>query len=222
MKSRPDANAIFTALPDFVLGVTFLATWIAPERMRDGIVGYLLLTILLEFIIVHSSAFMGTVAIAKTDRRRKVVGILGLGVFYSLFAAGFALSFSTWWPFVAFWMLTANRLLGVILHRAPEGEEEMYIRTSWAAGAVFYLLAAGLTVVPPVPRFGLTPAFVAAEQLPGGGLWIDEPHRAIAFGVIYYFMMTWSELRGHRWARSGLPRTKPVESKSAVDAPPPR
>lgn len=205
MQSRPDANAIFSALPDFVLGVTFLATWIAPERMRDGMIGYLLLTMLLEFIIVHSSAFMGTVALANTDRRVKARRIFGFGVFYSLFAAGFALAFGTWWPFVAFWSLTANRLLGVLLHRAPEGEEQLYVRLSWAAGAVFYLLGVFITTLFPIPRFGITPAVVAAEALPGSGLWIDQPHRVIAFGVIYYFLMTWSELRGHRWARSGVP-----------------
>lgn len=205
MKSRPDANAIFTALPDLVLAVTFLATWIAPERMRDGIVGYLLLTILLEFIIVHSSAFMGTVAIADADRRKKAMSILGLGIFYSLFAGGFALAFRTWWPFVAFWSLTGNRMLGVVLHRAPEGEEKQYIRRSWAAGAVFYMLAAFITTLVPIPRFGITPEVVAAEALPGSGLWIDQPHRALAFGFLYYALMTWSELRGHLWARSGVP-----------------
>lgn len=212
MKWGPDTNAVATALPDFVLGVMFLATWIVPERMGDGMITYLLLTMLLEFIIVHSSAFMGTVALTKTAPQVKARRILAFGVFYSVFAAGFALAFGTWWPFFAFWTLTANRMLGVLLHRAPEGEQEQYIRMSWAAGAVFYLLGAFITVWLPVPRFGITPAVVAAEALPGSGLWIEEPHRAIAFGVIYYFMMTWSELRGHRWARSGVSRPKPGTS----------
>ena len=207
MKSRPDANAIFAALPDFVLAVTFLATWRAPEAMRDGIIGYLLLTMLLEFIIVHSSAFMGIVIIGDGDRRKKAVSLLGLGVVYSVFAGGFALAFETWWPFVAFWSLTANRMLGVLLHRAPDGEEKQYIQRSWAAGAVFYLLGAFATTLLPMPRFGITSAVVAAEALPGTGLWIEEPHRAIAFGFIYYSLMTWSELRGHRWARSGVHRS---------------
>ena len=49
------------SLPDAALAGIFLAAWIVPERMGDGILGWCLLIMLLEFVIVHSSAFLGSV-----------------------------------------------------------------------------------------------------------------------------------------------------------------
>ncbi|TPW15194.1 MAG: hypothetical protein FD129_941, partial [bacterium] len=33
---------------------------------------------------------------------------------------------------------------------------------------------------------GLTPAVHSRLGLEGGGIWIDEPHRVLAFGVAYF------------------------------------
>lgn len=42
------------------------------------------------------------------------------------------------------------------------------------------------TIFVPLPRFGLTPEFVASMHLSGSGLWIDKQQTAIVFGAFYF------------------------------------
>ena len=125
--------------------------------------------------------------------------VLGLGLFYTLFVAGFALAFETWWPIVAFWLLTFNRLLGAIFIRhEPTFLQRQAIEASWAVGAVAYVAGAMVTTVGPIPRLGITPEMVEVADLPGSGIWIDEPYRAVAFGVLYFGALAWWELSWRR------------------------
>ena len=72
-------------------------------------------------------------------------------------------------------------------------------------GAVFYLVFVGITTVLPLPKLGITAAVVSAQELPGEGLWIEQPHRVIAFGFLYFSAWGISELYAHRWAAGGTP-----------------
>jgi len=154
---------------------------------------------LLEFIVVHSAGFMGTVALAPDRRTARARTLVLFGLFYSVFVAGFALAFRTWWPLAAFWGLTANRLLGVVVGQAPEGRERQFIQAGWAAGALFYVLSVMVTVILPVPRLGITRAVRDAVDLPGSGAWVDEPWRAVAGAACYFLLVGFSELKGHRF-----------------------
>jgi hypothetical protein len=209
---RPPLPAVLSALPDLGLAGVFLATWIAPRWLGVDRIGHLLLVMLLEFIVVHSAGFMGVAALADHPRFSRATSILGLGAFYTLFVGGFALGFKTWWPLVAFWGLTLNRLLSVIIGPRPKGEAERIVRAGWAVGAMAYLGAVFLTTPFPVPRLGVTRAVVEAAHLPGSGLWIDEPHRVLAAGFLYFLIVGISEVFDHRWIKaSSLPglKTKP-------------
>jgi hypothetical protein len=194
------AGRVVSAAPDFALGLTFLATWIDPHRLGEKMISYLLLVMLLEFIIVHSSAFMGLVIVSEADRRKKTTAILGLAGLYTVFAGGFALAFKTWWPLGAFWLLTLNRLLTILLGQAPAGRERQLVTASWAARVLFYLMFVFATSFLPIPRLGITETVVRAERLPGSGLWIDEPQRVLAFGFLYFTVVALSELSGYTWA----------------------
>lgn len=185
------------ALPDVALGAVYLTAWVAPGTFGSDVIPGLVLLMLLEFIIVHSSVFLGSAVISTEPPARKARGILGIGASYTLFVAGFAIGFRTWWPVISFWGLTINRLLSVLLGQAPSGEEKLFLRRSWAVTAMAYLCFAGLTTVLPLPRLGVTGAF--RDGLPGSGLWISEPHRALAFGFLYFTAVGISELFGHRW-----------------------
>ena len=59
---RPSAKGLASAAPDVGLALVFLAVWIAPAASMPGTVAYLTLLMVLEFIIIHSSAFMCAVA----------------------------------------------------------------------------------------------------------------------------------------------------------------
>jgi hypothetical protein len=179
-------RGVAAALPDFALAVVFLLTWIDPFRFGPHMVGNLMLTMLLEFIIVHSSGFMGAAYFSKAPRSKRIMTIFGLGLLYTLFVGGFSLSFHSAWPLASFWGLTCNRMLAVLLTPTPEENPGLYLGANWAMSAVFYLFGVFLTVIAPVPRFGITAERIPQLGLTGGGLWIDQPYRVLAFGVVYF------------------------------------
>ncbi|HEY5609981.1 MAG TPA: hypothetical protein VIL97_02140 [Thermoanaerobaculia bacterium] len=197
--------AILSALPDFAMAAVYLITWIDPNALGDDrMVKHLVSVVLLEFIIIHSSAFMGTAAISGLSRWKKVQAILGLSVLYSIFAGAFSLAFKSWWPITAFWALTLNRLLPVLLGVVPSDRQKALIQAGWAGSACMYLIFIFLTILVPSPQFGITPAVVEAQDLTAGsddpGIWQTEPHRAIAFGFLYFTTIGLLELSAMRWA----------------------
>jgi len=194
------ARRFLAALPDFGLAFGFLITWMDPYRFGLVAVPYYLLTMLLEFVTVHSAGFMGMVAFSRAPARHRIRNLFGLGLFYTLFVAGFSLGFSTWWPLIAFWVLTLNRMLGTLLGEAPTGEERSYVQAGWALSVLFYLGGAFATLFLPIPELGLTRGVLDTIELPGSGVWIDEPQRVMAFGVVYFGLSGLAELFG--WARS--------------------
>ena len=207
-ESSPLSARLASALPDFALSAFCLIAWIAPAQLAQGSVRWILLAMLLEFVVMHSAAFMGVQLYAPGPRRQRALAVLGLGGFYSLFAGGFALAFHTWWPLTSFWLLTLNRLSGVLFRQAPTGDERAFLQAGWAASAISYLLGVGLTIVLPVPRLGLTAAVVRTLDLPGSGLWIAQPWRVVAFGALYYAAVGSFEWTGFRALRSGLPASR--------------
>lgn len=175
-------GALLSALPDFGLAALFLVTWITPDAFDEKMVSYLVLVMVMEFVIIHSSGFMGRVMIDEGDKKKRGLTLVGLALFYSLFVGGFALSFETWWPLAAFWGMTLNRILFILLGHAPEGEGKLLLQKSWAAGALFYLGSVFLTVLAPIPELGITWEVVRDQEFSVEGLWPEDPEHAIACG----------------------------------------
>jgi hypothetical protein len=208
-----------SAVPDFGLSALFLLTWIAPGSAAAGGPRNLILIVLLEFIIIHSSAFMGIAAFKPGSRRTRAGALIGLGAFYSLFVGSFALVFKTPWPLVSFWGLTLNRLLGVVLGQAPKDSEASLLRKGWAATSLFYLGAVFLTTLAPIPRLGFSQEAVARMHLPGTGLWVEQPWRVMALGFLYYAAVGVSELSAHGWIRERDIPGAPGERRDPALAP---
>jgi hypothetical protein len=209
VSAGPNPRAgLLSAFPDFGFAAVFLITWVRPATFGSQTVKWLLVVMLMEFIIIHSSAFMGTVAFARADRSRRALAILGFGAFYTLFAGAVSLAFRSWWPITTFWGQTVNRLLGVIVGQVPDAERRAFVMRGWGAAVFFYVGGCLATVVLPVPRLGITGEVVAAQHIPGSGLWVEHPEKVIAFGVLYFALTAWSELAGHAWAgkvKAGAP-----------------
>ena len=198
LSKSPLGPHLLSAIPDFVLSACFFAAWIRPDLTTPNVLRWMLITMLLEFIVVHSAGFMGVAAFGGKPRGARIAAVVGLGLFYTLFVVGFCLAFKTWWPLGSFWLLTLNRASPIILGAAPEGQEQSYVMTGWAASTLFYLLGCFATTVPPIPSWGFTPGVVASMHLGGGGLWIDQPWRAIVFGGLYFGAVGLFELFGYR------------------------
>jgi hypothetical protein len=207
-------NHLASALPDFTLALAYLVAWVAPGRTTPEMLRWLLLTMLLEFIVMHSSAFMSHLVIAGSGRKG-VPAVVLLGLFYSIIVGAFSLAFHTAWPLFSFWALMLNRATVLFFRQAPRGDEMRVVGATWSASAMFYVLGCMLTVVAPLPRFGFGPEHVAAMHLNGRGVWELEPWRAMAFGFLYFAAMGAFQLWGipalnRKAARGWVPTIRPA------------
>lgn len=201
---------MLAALPDAVSAGFFLSLWITPLYFDQRAVASGMLIMLVEFILLHASVFLGTTAFAPgKSRSEKLKGILGFGAFYLVFIAGWSLAFQAWWPFLAFgWLLLAKLSAAMQPGQAPF-ERLHRMQSGWALGAMAYLAGVFLTVFIPVPRFGITGSVVSQLDLPGSGLWVSKPQTVIAFGVFYFGFLALAKWRDWLMPASNLPGLKP-------------
>jgi hypothetical protein len=186
-----------SALPDVALGVLFLVTWIAPWVFGTGVLKYAMLTMLIEFIVIHSSVFMGVVLWGSSfGAVKKTLATLGLGAFYTTFLVAFAQGTEAWWPVWAFWGLTVNRLTNALLSRKEGKRARANLANDWVTSIALYLMWVFATIFPWIPALGITPAVVASAALPGKGLWVEQPYRVVVAGAGYFLCQAWYELRG--------------------------
>jgi hypothetical protein len=210
---RPQAlswvKALIAALPDAAIAVVCGITWFAPYRFGPYTIKWIVTLMLVEFIVVHSAGFMGSVAYGDLPRLKKGLTLAGLTLFYTAFTAGFSAVMHAWWPLVSFWILCLNRMLGALIGQPAKESEKAFVKASWASAVLFFVLGAFATTVLPVPRFGITAEAAAAQHFGStGGIWIDYPHRPVAFAVLYFAatalweLFGWRSFSGKRQARS--------------------
>jgi hypothetical protein len=149
----------------------------------------------LEFVLLHSGAFIGGIAATKADLKDKARLLGSLLFFYSLMVWGFSVSFDSTalaWIFAA---VTIGRLITAITASA-EGETAKNVMAARSGiGITLYLLAVFASVMLPIPEWGMTSAIVA-DVYPnrGGGVWEVNPERAIAAAAGYFLLLGIAEL----------------------------
>lgn len=175
------------ALPDAVTCALFVLTWLEPFRFGPAAVKTGLIVMLLEFLVVHSSGFFAVLVYdPEASRAKRTLSVLGLSLFYLLFVLAWALSFGEWWPLGAFAWLIGSRLGSIWIDPVPLENERTRQIVFWALSVVLYLGGVLATVDTPLPHFGIPPEIVPALGITGGGLWLEQPHRVIAFGALYF------------------------------------
>ncbi len=197
---------LVAAIPDFALAGFFAISWVAPYTFGDHMLARLELMMLMEFIVVHSSACLAFAMTMPRLRILRIGAVIGLGLLYTLFVGAFSLSFHTWWPIASFWMLLTNRMLAILLGKAPRENDLGFIVLGWAAAVACYLGYAFLTATMNIPRLGITVAIQRAQPPSVGGLWSEQPWRVIAFGAFYYATIAVIKLFG-----IGAPRTSAAD-----------
>ena len=194
------------AAHDAITASVFLWLWIAPLSLGPDGVAQAMLVMLVEFILIHASAFLGGIAFSTTRSRASRLRSLALvALAYLLFVAAWAWVFRAWWPFLAFGWLLAGKLGVALDRRRPAPERHARMQADWALTTVLYLGGIFATAIAALPRLGLTPAVQARLELPGSGLWVDEPHRVIAFGALYFGLLAWAKWRGWRLPAGNRP-----------------
>jgi len=178
-------GAVFSVGTDLGVAGLFLITWIAPYTFDERMVHHLTFVMLLEFLVVHSTGFLGAIAARDVSRGKRVLQFGGLMLLYSLFAAAFSVSYGGPWPFIAFMGLLLSKFPGVVFH--PEDDAGMNrVMANWAAMAALYLGTTFFTLVFPIPPLGITPDVIAKQEFDVGGEWPDQPFRVMAMGVLYF------------------------------------
>lgn len=190
---------LIAALPDAVTAAAFALLWIAPLSLGDSGVRNAMLVMLVEFILVHASGFMGSIMLADgRSRAGRVLALSGFAVFYLLFIGVFAAVFGEWWPVVAFgWLLLGKLVVVIGVHRLDAGERAR-VMSAWGLAVLFYIGGVFVTTLLPLPRLGVQPDVLPTLGLKGSGLWVEVPHSVLAFGCLYFGVTAWSKWRD--WA----------------------
>jgi uncharacterized membrane protein YecN with MAPEG domain len=203
---------LLAGLPDAVTAALFLTAWIDPSIPGPEYVKNLMLVMLIEFIVMHSSAFHSVIAADDGDSPiKRSLMLIGLSAFYLAFVAGFALAFDSTWPLFAFGWLFVSRFIHLWIHPAQSGAEGGRMMALWGASALAYLVGALATVMLPLPALGITPEFIASMHLPGSGEWIERPYTVLAFGALYFAVQAWV-----KYALSGADTSQAAARKQAL------
>lgn len=183
------------ALPDAMTAGIFLYAWIAPVHWRKTLVAELVLVMVVEFILIHSAVFLGTVVLAPDKAlKSRLLAFAGLTAFYSLFIGGFAMAFKTWWPVIAFaWLITAKLVLLVTDRRHSE-RQKLRMVGYWGVSFSYYLLAVFATAFIPLPKIGITEHGAAYGLSGNSGEWVSHPQIAIAAGFLYFGLLAVTKL----------------------------
>jgi hypothetical protein len=204
--SKPTRVArLASGLPDAVTAGFFLVLWWAPAALWPQALRTGLLMMLVEFVLLHASGILGTLALAPAQhgRRRLPPGVpLAAALFYLMFIAAWSWQFRAWWPLLTLaWLFAAKAWL--LLQPLPDADKRARMQSDWALGVLAYLGGVMATVFLPVPRLGLDHRVVAEADLPGGGLWVEQPQTVVAFGAFYFGVMAIARLRDWRLPHAG-------------------
>lgn len=186
--------AVSFALPSFAMSARLFHVWRAPEEIEEGrwvTLGVGVMT--MEFILLHAGAFLGTQVVELTASGARALGLLGILAFYGLFVGAITLAFRSPSLGTSFLWLVGGRLVATLLGVGREDAE--LLRLHSIVGIVLYMAMVMASVTLPFPRRGITDAIALRHRLPGSsGAWVDEPHRAIAAGAIYFLLLGVAEL----------------------------
>lgn len=202
IKAEPRFSA-WAALPDALTALMFGAVWCFPFVFGPLSVKTAMLTMLVEFFLIHATGFFTAIANQPTVRPGlRIGGVLGLSLFYLLMIGAFAWSFGEWWPLLAFGWLAIGKLVWIWRGTQVTSDDDAWQMTAWAGSVAAYLLACFATALAPVPRLGmaadLQPEFGFGDGQ--GGLWIEEPHRVVAMGALYFALLCVAKLLAARWS----------------------
>jgi hypothetical protein len=195
---------VLRSIPDLGLGLLFAAAWLNLFNLgaRHGAALMLLVEIEGWIIIVTFMSAALAYALTKdkewTERAKDVIGLV---VFCGLPPIYFAVRWHVWWPIPTYALLLWNRLrlarmgeAGARTLRIPVREMVTYaaagLASIWLAIPVLGAAAAEFRIAD-YPGWCHAPELLIPDDvrnLRKVVTWCDEPHRALAAGVIYYWV----------------------------------
>ena len=166
----------------------YIVAWVMPELLGPERVKQLMFAMLIEFLVLHSSAMFESGRPPGWSPEKYLSLLVGLGTIYVTFAALFAWAWDSPWPFYAFLWFFFCRYFRLLTY--PSLPEDPDRTTFYVANLGTFFVA--MFVLPlPLPRLGLTPEFTTAMQIAGSGTLVQEPRLLITFGVTYFLLQAW-------------------------------
>jgi len=165
----------------------FVCIWISPFLFGTGAVKAAMLTMLVEFFLVHATGFYtGFGANRDWARSHRWLALGALTSFYLLMIGLIAWSFEAWWMLLAFGWLFVGKLSWML--KKPTDDQTMKAMSAWAGMVAVYLFACFFTIGVDLPYLGIKPELVTTFGLDpkSEGIWESEPHRVVAFGALYF------------------------------------
>ena len=186
-------SALASGIPYLVLSYVLIQVWIEPMAWDDGQwVPFGVGLLLMEFLLLHSGAFIGAMVAMQTTVLARLKYLAALLAVYTLLAWAFAMSTGGAALMKVFVAVMAGRLVSVVLESGT-GSQGMTARS--ALGIALYVVIGGLTVMIDVPELGITRDVLnEVYSHRGGGLWEQQPQRAIAGAALYFGLMGLAEL----------------------------
>jgi hypothetical protein len=187
MKDANRYGGIYAALPDAITTGGFVLVWASPFVFGPLSVKTAMLTMLVEFFLVHATGFFTAFGGDRdASRLQRIATLCGLSLFYLMMIGAFAWSFRAWWPLLSFAWLLIGKIIWVVQNPKPDDNSTNRQIVAWAGSVALFLAAVFFTAIADIPRWGMRPDLGGFGLNSHGGLWEAEPHRVVAFGVIYF------------------------------------
>lgn len=185
------------------LGGMFLFAFLSPSRYADFVLRTGMLIFLIEFLSVHSSgmAFGVRKREGKGGSRQFVLRVKGPGGgilqrnpkftligLYSTFVVTFALIFQNWFLPLYFFVSLLAKFFGA---KGRTSNLRVGLPLLLFLGTTFFTVFFGGFLAKLFP----IPPYVLGERLPGSsGLFVDTPQTFLVWGILYFFLMSISEV----------------------------
>jgi hypothetical protein len=195
---------LIRGLPDLFLGLLFAAAWLDLFNLgaRHGVSLMLLVEIEGWIILVTlMSAALASALVKDKEWTERAKDVVSLVLFCALPPMYFAMRWHVWWPIPTYALLLWNRFR--LARMGQEGARKMRIPVR---EMVTYAAAGLASIWLAIPVLGAAAAEFRIADYPGWChapellipddvrnlrkvvTWCDEPHRALAAGVIYYWV----------------------------------
>ncbi len=173
-------------LMNLVIAYQFYAIWTAPTTNEASKIFTLGTLMAFEFILVHSGVFMAVMP--------KKISLFVLFPIYGLFALCFNYFITDNTILFVYLAVIFNRMRFAFSDVSKAIKQRAIFTSVFAAAGYFFLIMAVVFLSNHIPELGLTPDFLQLagyDEVKGdsGGVFIDTPHIAICFGMLYYGML---------------------------------
>jgi hypothetical protein len=176
-------TAVVYALPCFGMGLRLLHVWRKPLEVENGRWVQLGTGVILIEIILLLTGLVLTVETEMSPVKTLFVMLI-LGFFALVITA----SFRSRMLLVSFLEVIGGRLVATLLGMTDDSSK--LLESYYVLAFMIYMSSVAASIYLPFPRWGISQELAVRFRVPGArGIWVEDPHRAIGAGAIYFLLL---------------------------------